>query len=187
MEQIVHHEQCLRCNECCRFRADRQDFAPIFTVEELDTLRQTREFLPEFTPFKSTDNIFQIRLKKAEIEDPVYPYVCPFLDEANYRCTIYNARPFDCRIWPFIVLREPETGRVMLAHFTGSACIALDEVPPESFRAYEAYMEKLVTSAEFVQFLDQHPQLIWEHDGHGNYATIPSLDITDLLQVPSGE
>ena len=187
MEQIVHHEQCLRCHECCRFRADRQDFAPIFTIEEVERIRAAGKALPEFTPFKATDNVLQIRLKQAENDDPVYPYVCPFLDETDYRCTIYETRPFDCRVWPFIVLKEAETGQVKLAHFTGSACLAVEEASEAAFEAYENYMKQFVTSANFLGFLRQYPQLIWDHDGHGNYATIPVLDITDLLAPPAGE
>jgi Fe-S-cluster containining protein len=181
MKQIIHHEQCKRCGECCRFREDRQDFAPIFTVEELDSIQQTRETLPEFLPFKGTDNIFQIQLKKAEKPTPFYPYVCPFLDEEAYSCTIYDVRPFDCRVWPFIVLRVKETGQVLLAHFTGSACLALAEVQPKDFNAYDAYMGQMVTSEEFLAFLRKYPQLIWDHESQGNYITVPSKDITNLL------
>lgn len=186
MKQIVHHEQCKRCGECCRFREDRQDFAPIFTVEELDAIRHVREDLPEFMPFKATDNIFQIRLKKAEKPTPYYPYVCPFLDEEAYRCTIYDVRPFDCRVWPFIVLRVKETGEVLLAHFTESACLALAEAQPKDFSAYEAYMEQMVSSEAFLAFLRKYPQLIWEHEDQGDYVTVPSKDITRLLH-PAGD
>jgi len=195
MKQIVHHEQCQRCHECCRFRADRQDFAPIFTAGEVETIRQAYEVsprgasrpFPEFVPFKATDNVFQIRLKKAEVEDPVYPYVCPFLDEQNYACSIYEVRPFDCRIWPFIILKVSDTGQIMLAHFTGNACLALQEVDPQDFDEYERYMEGLVTSEAFLNFLHAHPELIWEHDGQGRYATIPSRDITLLMAEISGD
>ncbi len=188
MKQIVQHEQCLRCRECCRFRADRQDFAPIFTAEELEAIRAARSSLPEFVPFKQTENIFQIRLKQAVHPDPVYPYVCPFLDEDSYQCTIYDVRPFDCRVWPFIILKQTETGAIRLEHFTESACLALQEVSPDDFRDYEAYMQEYVASEEFVNFLKRYPDLIWVSDGQqGRYATIPSRDITHLLADSSGE
>lgn len=186
MRQIVHHEQCQRCRECCRFRANRQDFAPIFTAAELDAIRTVTDSMPEFVPFKGSDNIFQIRLQKAKHDDPVYPYVCPFLDEDQYACTIYDVRPFDCRVWPFIILKLTETGAVKLAHFTADACLALEEASPEDFGAYEADMQHLVTSGSFLQFLRAHPELIWEHHDQGKYVTIPSKDITRLLAEASG-
>lgn len=187
MEQIVHHEQCLRCGECCRFRENRQSFAPIFTVEELDAIRAVHCTLPDFKPFKGTENIYQIQLIRGNIENPLYPFVCPFLDEEKYACTIYELRPFDCRIWPFIVLRVKETGQVLLAHFTGSSCLAIQEVQPLHFAAYEAYMEQLVTSNGFLEFLRKYPQLIWDHNGDEKYVTIPSKDITSLLKTTTSE
>ncbi len=115
MKQIVHHEQCRRCRECCRFRANREDFAPIFTDQEVEAIGAVRERdgkpMPTFAPFRSTTNILQIRLKPAEYDDPVYPFVCPFLDEENYQCSIYDVRPFDCRIWPFIVVKVRDNRR----------------------------------------------------------------------------
>lgn len=186
MRQIVHHEQCRRCRECCRFRANRQDFAPIFTAEELDAIRQVTDSMPAFVPFKDSGNIFQIQLAKAKIEDPVYPYVCPFLDEDKYECTIYDVRPFDCRIWPFIILKLSDTGEVKLAHFTADACLALEEASMEDFGEYEADMQQMVTSESFLRFLNEHPDLIWEHHDQGKYVTIPSRDITRLLAETSG-
>ncbi len=186
MKQIVHHEQCRRCRECCRFRANREDFAPIFTTEEVETIRAVRGSMPEFTPFKATPNILQIRLKQAEVADPVYPLVCPFLDEENYQCLIYDVRPFDCRIWPFIVVRIRETGEIQLAHFTGDACLALQEVSDDDFADYEAYMQELVASEDMLMMLREYPGLIWENDNEGRYATIPSKVITALLKRNSG-
>ena len=186
MRQIVHHEQCQRCRECCRFRANRQDFAPIFTAEELDAIRRATDSMPEFVPFKDSASMFQIRLQKAKHDDPVYPYVCPFLDEDAYACTIYDIRPFDCRIWPFIILKLSETGEVKLAHFTGDACLALEEVSPEDLGEYEAYMTRLVTDNTFLDFLRAHPDLIWEHHDQGKYVTIPSRDITRLFAQTTG-
>ena len=143
--------------------------------------------MPEFSPFGSTTNIQQIRLKPAEHDDPVYPLVCPFLDEDNYQCSIYDVRPFDCRIWPFIVVKVRETGAIQLEHFTGDACLALQEVSPEDFAEYEAYMQELVSdSGDMLALLREYPGLIWENDNEGRYATIPSREITALLKRSSG-
>ncbi len=190
MNQIVHHEQCRRCRECCRFRANREDFAPIFTDQEVAAIRAVREHnhqpMPEFAPFKATTNIRQIRLKPAEHADPVYPLVCPFLDEDSYECSIYEVRPFDCRIWPFIIVKVRETGAIQLEHFTGDACLALQEVSAEDFAEYEAYMQELVASADMLALLREYPGLIWENDNEGRYTTIPSRAITALLKRSPG-
>jgi Fe-S-cluster containining protein len=35
-------------------------------------------------------------------------YVCPAFDVATNGCTIYDDRPLDCRLYPFVVMRPPE-------------------------------------------------------------------------------
>lgn len=179
MKQIIKHEQCLRCRECCRFRADRLYFAPLFTQDEIESIRQTGADMPEFVPFQGSDKVFQIKLQPAQIKDPVYEYVCPFLDEANYVCTIYEQRPFDCQVWPFIVMRE--AGRKILAHFTGESCLALDEVDAADFAEYRDYFAALIRSEKYRDMLTRFPELVWEHQSDENYPTVPVLDITDDL------
>lgn len=181
MKQIVQHEQCQRCRECCRFRADRQYFAPLFTQEEIDRIRAVRADMPEFTPYNERQTVFQIKLKQAEIDDPVYQYVCPFLDEVNYACTVYDMRPFDCQVWPFIVLQE--AGRTMLAHFTGDVCLALDEADQTDFEVYKDYFAALVTSEKFLTFIKTYPDLVWQHQSEGSYRTVVIKDITESVSV----
>lgn len=182
MKQLIQHEQCQRCRECCRFREDRQYFAPIFTEMELAAIQEVRPEMPEFRPFKGSDKVFQIVLTKSQDENSVYPYVCPFLDEEAYSCTIYDRRPFDCRTWPFLLQKVTQTGTSLLAHFTGDVCLALDEVSPEDFDDYKAYFQALVTSEKYVQFLKHNPELLWEHEEDGEYHTVPMQDMTDLLR-----
>lgn len=185
MKQLIQHEQCLRCRECCRFRADRQYFAPLFTAAEIEAIRAVRgDDMPVFIPYKGSDRVFQIQLVPASEPHDVYPYVCPFLDEANYACSIYDVRPFDCRTWPFIVHKVVQTGQTLVAHFTGDVCLALNEVTPEDFDDYKAYFAALVTSEKYVQMLRRHPELVWEHDENGAYHTVTMVEMSALLDPP---
>ncbi|MFO7322892.1 MAG: YkgJ family cysteine cluster protein [Chloroflexota bacterium] len=185
MKQLIQHEQCLRCRECCRFREDRQYFAPLFTASEIDRIRAKRSDLPEFRPFKESDRVFQIQLKRSTMPDAVYPYVCPFLDEENYLCTIYDERPFDCQTWPFIVHKVEQTGSTLVAYFTGDVCLALKEVDPADFEEYQAYFVALVTSEKYLQVLRDHPELIWVHNEDGVYHTVSLADISTALSPES--
>lgn len=188
MKQLIRHEQCQRCRECCRFRADRQYFAPIFTAQEVEAIRAVRgDDMPVFHPFKGSDKVFQIELVPAKQPDDVYPYVCPFLDEERYACSIYDVRPFDCRTWPFIVHKVVQTGQTLVAHFTGDVCLALNEVAPEDFEEYKAYFTALVTSEKYVTLLRKHPELVWEHDEEGDYHTVVMSDLTDLINPQASQ
>jgi Fe-S-cluster containining protein len=177
MKQIIQHEQCLRCRECCRFRENRQYFAPLFTESEIETIAETRADMPEFKKFQDSETVFQIQLTRSKMDDKDYPYVCPFLDEDQYTCTIYEERPFDCRLWPMIIHKIQQNGPTILAHFTGDACLALQEVSDEDFADYKEYFQKLATSPKFLQFLKKYPELIWAHEEDGDYRTIPIADI----------
>jgi Fe-S-cluster containining protein len=191
MKQLIQHEQCQRCRECCRFRADRQYFAPLFTASEIEAIREVRgDDMPEFRPYKGSDKVFQIQLVLAKEPHEVYPYVCPFLDEDAYSCSIYDVRPFDCRTWPFIIHKVVQTGQTLVAHFTGDVCLALDEVDGETFEEYKAYFTALATSEKYVRLLRRHPELVWEHDENGAYHTVALADMTDALdpsQAPPAE
>lgn len=187
MKQLIQYEQCLRCRECCRFREDRQYFAPLFTASEIEAIRATREDMPEFIPYRNSERVFQVVLKRAEQPHPVYPYVCPFLDEDNYACTIYENRPFDCQTWPFLIHKVRQAGRTLVAYFTGDVCLAMKEVEPADFEEYRAYFEALITSEKYLQLLRAHPELIWEHIDEGAYHTIIATDITEALAAAPAE
>ena len=137
--------------------------------------------MPGFLLYKNSETVFQIQLKKATEVDAVYPYVCPFLDEASYACTIYENRPFDCQTWPYIIHKVTQTGHTLVAHFTGDVCLALKEISTEDFEEYKAYFEALVTSEKYKAILKRSPELIWEHQDEGDYHTVEITDITTLL------
>jgi Fe-S-cluster containining protein len=181
MEQLIQHEHCLKCRECCRFRKDRQYFAPIFTQEEITAIQQVRSDLPEFKPYKGSATVFQVTLNRSKLDDPVYQYVCPFLDEDNYACTVYETRPFDCRTWPFIVMHDQKPDSAVLAHFTGEVCLGLNEAEPTAFDAYKRYFAKLMLSEPYRNFLRAHRALIWDHEEEGPYRTVVIEDLSDAL------
>lgn len=178
MKQIITHEQCTRCRECCRFREDRQYFAPLFTDEEIEQIAATRAEMPTFTPYNESGTVQQIRLVRSQQQDTDYPYVCPFLDEDNYRCTIYEVRPFDCRVWPMLLHRRAGRPEVQLSHYHGDVCLALAEASEADLDAYKKAYKTLLHSESFQQFLRQYPDLIWEHEDNDTYQVIPLASIT---------
>lgn len=180
MQQIIKHEQCQRCRECCRFRENRQYFAPVFTGEERDAVQAAApHILTQFIPI--APDLYQIQLVRAKVDDGVYPYVCPYLDEDAYACSVYEVRPFDCRIWPMIVMRIRETGKIMLGHFTGGVCLGLKEVPEADFALYKEQFTQYARTEKFVAFLKAHPRLIWDHQAEDGYVTVSIDDLTAIL------
>ena len=83
--------QCRQCRQCCRSRGaysyiyfslkDRQRLARHL---QLSTLKVTKRYM------QNTDGLFHLKQPDNH---------CPFLTSSG--CTIYKARPTQCRTWPF--------------------------------------------------------------------------------------
>lgn len=163
IKTFVTHEHCRRCRRCCRFTAEEVYFAPLFTSLELETLRRNYAGgLPEFLPKGDSANVFQLTLKRADASNPVFEYVCPFLDEAQYACTIYAYRPFDCQQWPFVVTKDASSATLRIVCARAHFCKGLAELPPEALAANTAEFIASVTSGDKARLLQTHPGLIWQ-------------------------
>jgi len=119
--------------------------------------------MPVFQRYKGSDKVFQVELKPSKVN--VSLYTCPFLDEDNYACTIYEKRPFDCRVWPFLFSKGKNPNSTIVACFTEGWCLGLREAKEEDSAAYQQYMTSLLTTEEYLQLIRDYPELIWEHKG----------------------
>jgi len=84
--------ECTGCGECCRSRGGRPSWVYV-TIEERRRLAQhlalsTSEFTQKYC--EKTHGFFHLRNPSAD---------CVFLKGA--RCTVYAARPGQCRTFPF--------------------------------------------------------------------------------------
>ena len=102
--------KCLRCEECCFFR-DSRDSPVVYPWEKrvLEKYARSRGFELVFKPFlvytKSNDAV--VVLYKWIING-----YCPFYDRNSRSCTIYEDRPFACRMYPLILGLKDNTLRL---------------------------------------------------------------------------
>ncbi|MBN1586159.1 MAG: YkgJ family cysteine cluster protein, partial [Candidatus Omnitrophica bacterium] len=80
LDSLLPGGYCLDCRACCRFQEPHSDWAP-----------------PEYTPQKDP------AAKPGEA-----CYACPQLDRPSHHCKVYEQRPLDCRLYPFMILRQGE-------------------------------------------------------------------------------
>lgn len=73
--------ECSNCGECCSnlLPMSRREVDAIRRYVKRRGIREQKHFVPTARP--------------------MYDMICPFRDNANRRCTIYEARPHICRVW----------------------------------------------------------------------------------------
>jgi Fe-S-cluster containining protein len=86
---------CSKCpGYCCSY--------PVIEVKDRDALRIAKHF--DMTPAQAEKKFFKKAHGYARVmrrkKDHIYGKICQFFDTKARRCTIYEARPSTCRIFP---------------------------------------------------------------------------------------
>ncbi len=154
-------KKCQDCRGCCYFPEEETYFAPIFTKEEIDIIGKTRKEMPVFKPFRDSTNVFKIDIvhstrKKGQ-------KVCPFLDEKTHLCGVYAVRPFDCKIWPFMFMKNTD-GRTVLASFMKDACPITDSFSTETYDEYKKNIFEFIKKEKGFDLLKTHPDLASDYE-----------------------
>jgi len=105
--QIIPDGRCLTCDICCRFPEADSPMRPYFMAAEIDAAIARGVPAAHF-PDRSGGRVTLVPHPAGE------GFVCPAFDVATNRCTIYDDRPLDCRLYPFVVMRPPEGGQLLL-------------------------------------------------------------------------
>jgi uncharacterized protein len=95
--------KCTGCGDCCTGApgfvwVNQEEIAALAAEVGLDESEFESKYVREIG----------VRKSLKELDDN---YDCIFLDGKTRKCTVYNARPRQCRTWPFwdSNLRSPET------------------------------------------------------------------------------
>ena len=111
MPVLITTGECLSCEGCCRFPA--QD---CWTAKAGKEERAALQDAPRALPFPSDKPV--VDEKGAVATVPVgNHYQCVFFKTENGYCLAYSCRPFECRLYPFVVARYE--GRVVVALHEG--------------------------------------------------------------------
>jgi Fe-S-cluster containining protein len=108
IKSFVSSDQCLTCRGCCIFDGDEAEWLPHISTKEFESLgvgRRTSDEAPDTR--NSTPNRH------------ILPTVtldgcrrCVFLNPSDHRCRAYEKRPFECRLYPFLLSNESGRLRV---------------------------------------------------------------------------
>lgn len=178
MKTITTSDECAACRACCQFRAGKLYFAPLWTDDEVRHLQTGSPETAQFHPFDASGRVFQIGLVPSTLKEDVW--VCPLLDEPSNMCRVYGLHPFDCRIWPFLVTRDPD-GAVRLVYVADPDCRGMRRACADGgdeLKSYARYLEGYLRRPEVVATLRAHPELIWPTQPN----TVPLADLSDVLK-----
>jgi len=111
MPVLIMTGECLSCDGCCRFPA--QD---CWTAKTGKEERSALEGAPRALPFPSGKSVIDEKGAVATVEVNGH-YQCVFFKTENGHCLAYTCRPFECRLYPFVVAKD--NGKIVVAAHTG--------------------------------------------------------------------
>jgi len=165
MKQLTNLKACISCKDpCCRFHVTCRDEAPVFTNEEY--LIAIEKMVPEKIFKKKGSKIWQLKLSKWE---KGY-LVCPLLFKKKY-CKLKDKRPFDCKVWPFQVVKYKK--KIYLGYDKGNHCPAVSKRSKKYVKEHTKDLGKYLESNSAL--FKKYPGLFVEFDE--NIELIGELDI----------
>jgi len=106
IRQVVPPAWCANCDVCCRFPEKNSFLAPYFTREEMTAGKDKMG-----TEFNSVPNATGCKITLVPYREG---YICRAFDPVTIHCKIYEARPLDCRLYPFAIMWSLSGKEVLL-------------------------------------------------------------------------
>jgi len=142
LKQFVPSSTCLACDGCCRFSEENSSWRPCLTKEE--------KVLPDFGEERQDS---QGCLKTVSHDNG---YICSCLDARKNACTVYANRPFDCALYPFLLI-DFEDSPSLAVHLN---CPFVQEAwDSELFSTHAGYLKDVFSQPQMIDLLRNNPSL----------------------------
>lgn len=96
LKEILSRGTCAECRICCGFDTTDLWETPVFFPELKEKIKAENPEI-KFMPYK---NAYLMKMFEPDSEGLM---LCPMLTETG--CALGDEKPFDCRIWPFRVMK----------------------------------------------------------------------------------
>lgn len=157
--QLVPQKICLSCQGCCRFREAQSVWRPKVVPAELEA----NEHKEDLTWALGQDGY----LKTVEARGQ---HRCAFLNLETNKCGVYSGRPFECRLYPFLLTRSPspslkekeKNGRVSVSVHLSCPYVQQSRYSTE-FEKRVSVLKAYLSSAEMTRFLHDNPALAGDY------------------------
>jgi len=162
IKQFIPQDYCLGCKGCCRFKQIDSVWSPCLLDEEIQDLLDEK-IPPAF-----------ISLDKKLLPTP-HPqgtgFICPFLEVKDNKCKIYDFRPFECQLYPFLINLR---GRKVILTLDLNCPYAKAHLKNQEFKNYTDYLITFLNSPAQIRILKDNPQIIQAYE-----------EVLDIIELES--
>jgi Fe-S-cluster containining protein len=153
IKQFIPQEVCLKCQGCCRFKEASSVWSPCLLNEEIQELLD-KPGIPAAT--------ISICRRIQPIANPNgADFLCPFLGIRDNQCKIYNIRPFECQLYPFLInLRKDK----VLLTVDLNCPYVYEQINSPKAKDYIIYLTDYLNSAPLLSMLKDNPQIIQAYE-----------------------
>ncbi|MCM8757687.1 MAG: YkgJ family cysteine cluster protein [Candidatus Omnitrophica bacterium] len=128
LRQLIKSDFCKKCFGCCRFKEKESIWIPKLLEEET----------------------YLLKIKKIKLEFKEEIFICSFLKIDSNLCKIYKKRPFECRLYPFLI--ESKNSNLFLSLHKGCPFIR-NSLDSKSLQNYINYLNKFLKKSYYLSIL----------------------------------
>ncbi len=160
IKQFVPQEACLKCQGCCRFKEMDSVWTPCLLEEEVQDLID-KDIPPAY---------INMQRKIRPVPNPKGEgFVCAFFEAGSNKCKIYQMRPFECQLYPFLInLRNKKV--VLTVDL--NCPYAKENMNKKEFKEYVNYLSAYLDSPKQLEMLKDNPQIIQAYE-----------DVLDVIEL----
>ncbi|MBF0504199.1 MAG: YkgJ family cysteine cluster protein [Candidatus Omnitrophica bacterium] len=140
LKQFVPSLVCLKCDGCCRYKQADSIWRPKLGQNDQKNLGTFEDYV------QSVQVCGQ--------------HFCRFLNTTDNTCGVYNKRPFECLLYPFILSQRTDTIQVYV-HL--SCPFVQDHQPKEEFKAYVEYLKDFFSRQDIREFLIKNKAMFHDY------------------------
>jgi uncharacterized protein len=168
IRQFVPQEFCIKCRGCCRFKEANSVWSPCLLDEEIQGLLD-KKGIP--TASISIDR----RIQPIANPDGA-DFICPFLGIRDNQCQIYDFRPFECQLYPFLInLRKSK----ILLTVDLNCPYVYEKINSQQAKDYIAYLAGYLNSKPLRLMLKDNPQIIQAYE---EVREVAELSLPDEIE-----
>ena len=152
IKQFVPSQVCLKCQGCCRFKEMHSVWAPCLLDEDIQNLLD-RDIPP--STLSIDKRILPIPVEGSET------YLCPFLSPDDNKCKVYEIRPFECQLYPFLL--SVRNKKINLT-IDLNCPYASGMVNKKEFKDCVEYLTAYLNSPAQVELLKENPHILQAYE-----------------------